>query len=73
LRRLVHAAAPSHELREHMRLLNVPSLRDEGIQLALDGKTSLDEILRVTHDDETEAAPPAPKAHTPLRPDKEVA
>ena len=32
------------------------SLRDEGIALALSGASSLDEILRVTHDDD--ALPP---------------
>ncbi|MGE5610530.1 MAG: GspE/PulE family protein [Bacillota bacterium] len=58
IRRLVHAGAPTHELREKLREKGVMNLRDEGVLLALEGKTSLDEILRVTHnDDEMEPAP----------------
>jgi type IV pilus assembly protein PilB len=74
LRRLIHGAAASHELREELRRLKVSCLRDEGIQLALDGKTSLDEILRVTHDDEFEGQRPGPAAiRRDATPDKEVA
>jgi type IV pilus assembly protein PilB len=57
LRRLVHGAAPAHEMRALLRQLNVPALRDEGILLALEGKTSLDEILRVTHDENATSQP----------------
>jgi hypothetical protein len=32
------------------------TLRQEGVLLALDGKTSLEEVLRVTHNDEDPAA-----------------
>lgn len=53
LRRLIHKAAPTHELRELLRRQNVLTLRDEGVQLSLEGKTSLEEILRVTHDDDS--------------------
>jgi hypothetical protein len=58
-----------------MRESKVPSLRDEGMQLALEGKTSLDEVLRVTHDDEAEAcsATPLPSDAKKARRDKEVA
>jgi type IV pilus assembly protein PilB len=85
LRRLVNESAPSHELRALMRQMQIPSLRDEGIALALEGKTSLDEVLRVTHDDEAEVcsamplpsnagAPPKPPTRAkPARRDKEVA
>ncbi|MFT3785703.1 MAG: ATPase, T2SS/T4P/T4SS family [Tepidisphaeraceae bacterium] len=57
LRRLVHRGAPVHELRDTLRRLHVPTLRDEGVQLALEGKTSLEEVLRVTHSDDVESAP----------------
>jgi type IV pilus assembly protein PilB len=49
LRRLVHAAAPSHVLRDQMRKLGVKTLREEGVVLAQDGKCSLEEVLSVTH------------------------
>src|SRR5205823_14727456 len=54
LRRLVHRGAASHELRDKMRQQGVLTLREEGVQLALDGKTTLDEVLRVTHNDDGE-------------------
>jgi type II secretory ATPase GspE/PulE/Tfp pilus assembly ATPase PilB-like protein len=57
LRRLIHQAAPTHQLRELLRKQGALTLRDEGVQLALEGKTSLDEVLRVTHDDEPAAQP----------------
>jgi type IV pilus assembly protein PilB len=57
LRRLIHQAAPTHQLREALGKQGVLTLRDEGIELALEGKTSLDEVLRVTHDDEAGAEP----------------
>ncbi len=64
IRRLIHQDAPTHELRDKLRIAGVHTLREEGAALALDGKTSLDEILRVTHaDDEPSAAkPPAAEA-----------
>jgi type IV pilus assembly protein PilB len=56
LRRLIHQAAPTHIMWELLRKQGVLSLRDEGVQLALNGKTSLDEVLRVTHNsDDVEA------------------
>ncbi|MBS0192248.1 MAG: ATPase, T2SS/T4P/T4SS family [Phycisphaerales bacterium] len=61
LKRLIYAAAPTHELREHLKRDGVLSLRGEGVLLALDGKTDLEEVLRVTHveDQESPAAPNA--------------
>ena len=53
LRRLIHRAAPIHELRDELRKQGVLSLREEGILLALDGKSSLEEILTVTHSQDT--------------------
>ena len=56
LRRLVHHAAASHEMREKMRQQGALTLREEGILMALDGKTTLEEVLAVTHCDEVIAA-----------------
>ena len=53
LRRLIHKAAPIHELREELRKQGILSLREEGILLALEGKSSLEEILTVTHSQDT--------------------
>ncbi len=48
LRRMIHTGAPTHELRAYLRKIGVLSLREEGVQHALQGKTSLEEVLRVT-------------------------
>ena len=55
IRRLVHAGSPSHELRLKLRELGVPTLREEAVRLAMDGQTSLEEALRVTHVDGDDA------------------
>ena len=52
LRRMIHQAAPAHDLRDKMRQQGGLTLRDEGVLLALDEKTSLEEVLRVTHGEE---------------------
>jgi len=52
LRRLVHRAAPSHEIREKMRAGGAKTLREEGILISLAGKSPLEEILRVTHSED---------------------
>ena len=60
LRRLVHAAAPAHELRAQWQKEGGLTLRQEGLLLALHGRSTLDEVLAVTHcDDERAAAAPA--------------
>jgi type IV pilus assembly protein PilB len=51
-RGLIYRAVPSHVIREELRLAGVMTLRQEGVQLALDGKTSLEEVLRATRSDE---------------------
>ena len=51
IRKLVHTGAPSHELRVKLREQGVPSLREEAVRLAMEGLTSLEEALRVTHVD----------------------
>ena len=53
LRRLIHRASPIHELREELRKQGVLTLREEGVLLALDGQSSLEEILTVTHSQDT--------------------
>jgi type IV pilus assembly protein PilB len=57
LRRMVHIARPSHELREQMRRSGVLTLREDGVLLAVEGKTCLEEILRVTQQDDLERQP----------------
>ena len=49
LRRLVHRAAAAHEIRDAARRQGALTLREEGVLLALAGRTSLEEVLRVTH------------------------
>jgi type IV pilus assembly protein PilB len=56
LRRLIHRGAAPHELRDQLKRSGFTSLRDEGVALAMDGKTSLDEVLRVTHNDDLSVA-----------------
>ena len=65
LRPLIHRAAPTHEMRDKLRRVGALSLREEGALLALDGKTSLEEVLSVTHTDDVcslDAAPPRKEA-----------
>ena len=60
LRRMVHRAAPSHDLREKMHEQGCLTLREEGVQMAIRGKTSLEEILGVTHsEDNLQSSQPA--------------
>jgi type IV pilus assembly protein PilB len=73
LRKLVHEAAPSHVLREKMTRAGILSLREEGVRVAIEGRTSLEEILDVTHsvDDalsEPDVPPAASTDDLPIRP-----
>ncbi len=52
VRRLIHQAAPSHQLRSKLREDGVGTLRDEGVRLAMRGQSSLEEVLRATHTDD---------------------
>ncbi|MDX2132055.1 MAG: ATPase, T2SS/T4P/T4SS family [Planctomycetota bacterium] len=61
IRRLVHHGRPTHELRAKMREQGMLTLREEGVLLAIDGKTNLEEILRVTQNDDEQRAAPAHK------------
>jgi type IV pilus assembly protein PilB len=61
LRRMIHKGAATHELRDKFREQGGRTLREEGVQCAVDGQSSLDEVLRVTHseDDPGHAEPAA--------------
>jgi type IV pilus assembly protein PilB len=54
IRQMIHRSAPSHEIRATLRTLGWSSLREEGVRLAKEGRTSLEEVLRATHIDSTE-------------------
>lgn len=54
LRRMVHRGAPTHELREKQREEGGLTLREEAVLVALEGKSPLEEVLRVTHSGETD-------------------
>jgi type II secretory ATPase GspE/PulE/Tfp pilus assembly ATPase PilB-like protein len=58
IRRLIHDGSPVHAIREKVRQGGGLTLREEGVLLALAGKTSLEEILRVTHDDSEDGTTP---------------
>ncbi len=62
LRKLIHRAAPTHELRDVLRKSGVLTLREEGVLLALDGKTCLEEVLATTHSEDTNVDEPKPAA-----------
>lgn len=55
---MIHGAAPSHEIRAYLRDQGVLTLREEGMLVALEGKTTPEEILRITrtadHEQESE-------------------
>jgi type IV pilus assembly protein PilB len=55
VRRMVHRAAPSHELREEARRGGFMTLREEGVLIAMAGKSSLEEVLSVTHNEDNGA------------------
>jgi type IV pilus assembly protein PilB len=73
LRKLIHRAAPTHELHAVLRRSGVLTLREEGILLALDGKTCLEEVLSVTHSEDTGAESSKPAAAAPVPVPAEVA
>jgi type II secretory ATPase GspE/PulE/Tfp pilus assembly ATPase PilB-like protein len=56
LRRLIHRAAPTHEIREVLQKQGTLGLREEGVLLAVDGKTCLEEVLAVTHSEDISPA-----------------
>jgi type IV pilus assembly protein PilB len=64
IRRMVHKAAPSHELRAEFKKMGGRTLRLEGVAAALEGRSSLEEVLRVTINEDAEAQ----SGHTPAKP-----
>ncbi len=62
LRRLIHKRSPSHELRALFRKQGGLTLREEGILIALEGNSSVEEVLSVTHSEgyEEQTDPAAP-------------
>ncbi len=50
LRRLIHDRASEQILRAHVVSLGMRSLRDDGLRLAAEGITSLEEVVRVTRE-----------------------
>ena len=66
IRRMIHAQAGSQALREQAERDGSLSLRQAGVQLALAGRTSLEEVLRVTRTDDTDEQA-SPVASEPRR------
>jgi type IV pilus assembly protein PilB len=68
IRRLIHGGNPTHEIRDRLTETGYLTLRQEGVLIAISGKTTLEEVIRVTHDEDeamdrgagTPAAPGAP-------------
>ena len=60
LRRLIYRNAPTHSLRGLLHRQGQLSLREEGVRLAIDQHTSLEEVIRVTQVDDNEG-----EDHTP--------
>jgi len=50
MRTMIHDGAAEHELERYARTLT-PSIRDDGRSKVLRGETTLEEVLRVTHED----------------------
>lgn len=61
LRRLIYRNAPTHQLRGLLHKQGQLSLREEGVRLAIDQLTSLEEVIRVTQVDDNEG-----EDHTPV-------
>jgi type IV pilus assembly protein PilB len=54
LRRLIYRSAATHELRQVLKKQGQLSLREEGVKLAIEQHTSLEEVIRVTQVDDGE-------------------
>ncbi len=50
MRRLIHDAVSDQALAQHARQAGMLSLRQDGLRLVVSGRTSLEELLRVTRD-----------------------
>ena len=60
LRRLIYRNAPTHELRGMIHKEGQYSLREEGVRLAIEHHTSIEEVLRVTQVDDYEGVAETP-------------
>jgi len=60
LRRLIYRNAPTHELRAMIHKEGQYSLREEGVRLAIEHYTSIEEVLRVTQVDDHEGVEETP-------------
>jgi len=65
LRPLIHVGVATHQLRDALRKKGVLTLREEGVLLALEGKTCLEEALAVTHSEDTNVGAPAAASGVP--------
>src|SRR5688572_20245994 len=79
LRRMINKGCATHELRDKFKQQGGHTLREEGVSMALDGRSSLEEVLRVTHSEDGETPQSEAAAHRPgakgksAEPAKEVA
>ena len=69
LRLMVHKASPSHEIRQELRRMGMLTLREEGVRIAIQGRSSLEEVLRVTHSDDTSVSEGGAPEDAPAGPD----
>ena len=69
IRLMVHKAAPSHEIRHELRRIGMLTLRQEGVRIAIEGKSSLEEVLRVTHSDDSSSSEGSAPEDAPTGPD----
>ncbi len=56
IRRMIHHGAATHEIRQKLRDQGGLTLRDEGVLLSLESKTTLEEVMRVTRSDDEDMA-----------------
>ena len=54
MRRVIHRGGGSHELRDEMKRNGNLSLREEGVLIAIAGKSSLEEVIGITHTEDAE-------------------
>ncbi|MBL9149294.1 MAG: Flp pilus assembly complex ATPase component TadA [Phycisphaerae bacterium] len=58
IRRCIYRQDAAHLIRAEARRAGMLTLREEGVRLALDGRTTLEEALRVTRSDDEDVAAP---------------
>ena len=55
LRSLVHNRSGEQEMKKYLRTIKHENLREEGLRVVEEGKSTLEEVLRVTHIETREA------------------